>query len=333
MSLPVDAIGTSDVELPQSLGDYEPPSSPPVVQLVAAPSPPPPPMIDYELIRDETFAERDGIGWSPLLIELVATLAVVCTIATCCLAVRWYRARKLRLFLAGLPDAAPDGTWLVVAFDWDATGTQSGRMPLDGISSMVELIAAAVDYGSEVRRNTPHSNIAAGDGPDPSSSLCSLLVLSLRPSLPLAPANDDTRPQVVDADICEESCDLQYMDNHGTERRVGAKTRFEDVKHARVLRISRKSTDERTGPAGSPHAPPTVRLGTAATRRRLKRHSKGSGGARANDEEAEAACLAAVPEVTEPVDEQLLPSPSLGQNDDKPPAAEPPPAAAVVDAA
>lgn len=94
---------------------------------------------------------------------------------------------------------------------------------------------------------------------------------------------------------------------------MGAKTRFEDVKHARVLRISRKPAHEQSLPRGSPHAPPAVRLGSAATRRRLKRESKlgGARGQHARDESG-TACLAPVPEVTEPGDEQLeLASPSI----------------------
>ena len=155
--------------------------------------------------------------------------------------------------------------------------------------------------------------------------VCSLLVLPPPPvfhSRGVA-RHPWCRDQVVDADISEESCDLQYMDSHGTERRVGAKTRFEDVKHARVLRISRKSANELPGPAGSPHAPPKMRLGNAATRRRVKRESKGCGGARETDESG-AACLAPVPQATEPSDDQLLPSPTTAH--------QPPAIAGVVEA-
>lgn len=60
---------------------------------------------------------------------------------------------------------------------------------------------------------------------------------------PIADCCRRARPsctQIVDADIREESVELKYMDSHGTERRVGAKTRFADVKAARVLRVSRR---------------------------------------------------------------------------------------------
>jgi len=40
--------------------------------------------------------------------------------------------------------------------------------------------------------------------------------------------------------IREDKVDVKYMDLQGVERRVGAKTRFEDVKKARVLRITRR---------------------------------------------------------------------------------------------
>ena len=184
---------------------------------------------------------------------------------------RWYRARKLRIFLAGLPDAAPDGAFLVVAYDWEATGTQSGRMPLDGISSMSELIAAAVDYGSEI----------------------------------------------VDANICEENCELHYMDNHGTERRVGGKTRFEDVKLARVLRVSRKPADGQASqavPAGSPHLTHMARAAAARRHRATKRKGQ---------DEARAACLAPEAERSEPSTELMETStmPNIIQGESEAPTA------------
>ena len=39
----------------------------------------------------------------------------------------------------------------------------------------------------------------------------------------------------VDAEMRTENADVRYMDHHGIERRVGAKTRFEDVVGARAL--------------------------------------------------------------------------------------------------
>ena len=68
--------------------------------------------------------------------------------------------------------------------------------------------------------------------------------------------------QMVDADIREDCVELKYMDSHGTERRVGAKTRYADVKAARVLRVSRRvlsssGNNEKAGLMGRP--PPTRR--------------------------------------------------------------------------
>ena len=58
------------------------------------------------------------------------------------------RARRLRAFLEGLPDAAPDGTWLVVAYEW-GDRVQSGRVPMEKITSISELRDAVVEYGAE----------------------------------------------------------------------------------------------------------------------------------------------------------------------------------------
>ena len=147
---------TSRLALSIMSSTLPPPAPPAAIQLVAVPSPPPPPQIDYVGISETTLAERDG-GPPLLLVELIATASVVAAIAICCFTLRWYRARELKRFLAGLPEAAPDGTWLVVAYDWEASGTQSGRMPLDGITSMTELVAAAVEYGSEVSYMHPRA--------------------------------------------------------------------------------------------------------------------------------------------------------------------------------
>ena len=54
--------------------------------------------------------------------------------------------------------------------------------------------------------------------------------------------------EAVDPDIREDNIDVKYMDLQGVERRVGAKTRFDDVKRARLLRITRKPIDPFASP-------------------------------------------------------------------------------------
>lgn len=44
--------------------------------------------------------------------------------------------------------------------------------------------------------------------------------------------------EVVDREIRADTADVRYMDANGVERRVGAKTRLEDVRRARVLRVT-----------------------------------------------------------------------------------------------
>ena len=47
--------------------------------------------------------------------------------------------------------------------------------------------------------------------------------------------------EIIDAEVRPDNVDVQYMDAQGVERRVGAKTRFENVRGARVLRVSRRT--------------------------------------------------------------------------------------------
>ena len=112
--------------------------SPPLVLVLhidASASPPPPPQLDYLALAEKARAADDAMSTtSPLLVQLIATLSVCALIGLCALLPRCYRRRALRLFLAGLPEASEDGTWLVVLYEWGGVeGTQSGRMPLDGI--------------------------------------------------------------------------------------------------------------------------------------------------------------------------------------------------------
>ena len=54
--------------------------------------------------------------------------------------------------------------------------------------------------------------------------------------------------EAVDPDIREDNIDVKYMDLQGVERRVGAKTPFDGVKRARLLRITRKPIDPFASP-------------------------------------------------------------------------------------
>ena len=119
--------------------DAPPPPLVLVLHIDASASPPPPPQLDYLALAEKTRAADDAAsgGVSPLLIQLIATVSVCALIGLCFLLTRCYRRRALRLFLAGLPEASEDGTWLVVLYEWGGVeGTQSGRMPLDGIVRM-----------------------------------------------------------------------------------------------------------------------------------------------------------------------------------------------------
>ena len=46
--------------------------------------------------------------------------------------------------------------------------------------------------------------------------------------------------EIIDSEIRNDNVEIKYMDGQGVERRVGAKTRFIDVRRARVLRISKR---------------------------------------------------------------------------------------------
>ena len=126
-------------DVQQSTMDAPPPPLVLVLHIDASASPPPPPQLDYLALAEKTRAADDAAsgGVSPLLIQLIATVSVCALIGLCFLLTRCYRRRALRLFLAGLPEASEDGTWLVVLYEWGGVeGTQSGRMPLDGIVRM-----------------------------------------------------------------------------------------------------------------------------------------------------------------------------------------------------
>ena len=47
--------------------------------------------------------------------------------------------------------------------------------------------------------------------------------------------------EILDAEVRHDNVDVTYMDLQGVERRVGAKTNFEDVRGARVLRLTKRA--------------------------------------------------------------------------------------------
>lgn len=105
-----------------------------------------PPPLDYEKIIARNHHE-DPLP--PLVIQAIATLSVLLLLALAGLIARWMiRSRQLKL-LEDLPEACSDGTWLVVAYEWDNQKISSGRMPLEGIGSISQLLTAAVEYGCE----------------------------------------------------------------------------------------------------------------------------------------------------------------------------------------
>ena len=113
-----------------------PPATPSTALLLlhGGASPPPPPQFDYEALSEKSRA-ASAPPTSQWLIQLVATSAALALIVICRLAYRCWRHRRTRIFLAGLPEASPDGAWLVVAYEWASQPVQSVRMPLDGIVS------------------------------------------------------------------------------------------------------------------------------------------------------------------------------------------------------
>ncbi len=113
-------------------------------------SPPPPPRVNYVAIQQKALRRsREPWRFDMTHVHLYATAAVCAFIALAMGTFRCWRARQLRAFLNALPDASEEGTWLVVAYEWDFQKMQSGRMPLEGISSISELVTAAVEYGAE----------------------------------------------------------------------------------------------------------------------------------------------------------------------------------------
>ena len=88
-------------------------------------SPPPPPELDWMRLAEEERAEAAQAP-STALTQLVLTLGVCSLIGLCMLGARCWRRRALNKFLAGLPEASEDGSFLVVAFEW---GVDHHRRP------------------------------------------------------------------------------------------------------------------------------------------------------------------------------------------------------------
>jgi len=113
-------------------------------------SPPPPPQVDYYTIGEKARQRASSpYQYDMMQVQLTASGAVIAFVIIAMLSFRCWKQRQLNAFLKSLPDASDDNTWLVVAYEWGGNKMQSGRMPLDGISTISELVTAAVEYGAE----------------------------------------------------------------------------------------------------------------------------------------------------------------------------------------
>jgi hypothetical protein len=114
-------------------------------------------------------------------------------------AVRYAFGARGRQALA-LADAAgaSDGSWVLVRYDWGGEEGSPSRMPIVGMSSAAELVAALVEFGAEA----------------------------------------------VDASISPQAIDVKYTDELDVERRVGAKTPFETLRHARLITVRQRAVSE-----------------------------------------------------------------------------------------
>ena len=134
-----------------------PPGFPAVLHLsFAGASPPPPPELDLLALAEKARADAED-PVSPLLVKSVATLSVCGILALCMGAIRCWRRRALRRFLAGLPEQSTDGSFVVVAFDW-GIGLTSSRLYLnDSIvrqttaRAQIEASAAARGHATRTR--------------------------------------------------------------------------------------------------------------------------------------------------------------------------------------
>lgn len=125
---------------PIVLSDWEPFSSPspPIdqgllaIQSSSAPAPPPP-----------------LIG-NPVAFHLGLIVGALATLAMLIAGVRHVFGARGRRALA-LADAAgaSDGSWLLVRYEWGGEEGAPGRMPIIGMSSTGELVAALVEFGAE----------------------------------------------------------------------------------------------------------------------------------------------------------------------------------------
>ena len=91
------------------------------------------PPIDHEKIALDNMLP--GAPMSPLMMQAIATLIVITVLAFLACQIKCWLRRKQREILSDLPEACPDGTWLVVAYEWCAARTgdearaMSGRGP------------------------------------------------------------------------------------------------------------------------------------------------------------------------------------------------------------
>lgn len=90
----------------------------------------------------------------PIVIQAISTVVVLIFVVLAFGVAHWLLKRRQRRLIGVLPTSA-DGSWLLVAYDWPQPESKgpsaghTGRMPLEGIRSVSELIAGIVDYGSE----------------------------------------------------------------------------------------------------------------------------------------------------------------------------------------
>ena len=113
-----------------------------------------PPISDEQLVAGASAAgaspEQAGTqpaSMSPLEIQVLATGAVVLFLFLAFAALRCWLRRQQQLDHP--QPKGGDGKSLVVAYEWGAGRTMSARMPLDGLRSADDVIAAAVEYGAE----------------------------------------------------------------------------------------------------------------------------------------------------------------------------------------
>jgi len=161
------------------------------------------PMLDLEKVAADV-AEEEKMPTPAILINAIATALVGSVVVLALCACRLWRHRQMKAFISELPHASPDGAYLVIAYEWATPLERSFRRTSSRMQSS----------------RLPLESIA---------SISELVVAVMEHGV-----------EHVDAEMRAENADVRYMDHHGIERRVGAKTRFEDVVGARALHIVRR---------------------------------------------------------------------------------------------